>query len=461
MTTAGAYRPRLALPPGEGVPSTGPGLVPLSRCHVYRAAGLGRPGARTVPATSACYRLLRRAPLVGAAATVIAFATVLAAGFLGQGGALIPANAAEASALTNVASSTPGEAPVADDGIPLRPQIFVDQTAAAQAKPPADMGWFVSPVPDPNPTGYGMRFHPILHFWRMHNGDDMHADCGQTVVAAASGTVTYADWNGGYGYLVSIDNGKHDGRNISTNYAHLSVIGVRVGQQVKMGEGIAKAGSTGLSTGCHLHFEVLVNGAFVDPTPFLTGRPSPTANNQVPDLTPTDASPLSASSLKARIRFCESSNNYRATNPTSTASGAYQFLDGTWRGIPRSITGGTSRAMYASVAQQDAAFDWLYARSGTAPWASSRGCWDKGSLVVPTVTPTPTKTTTPTPSPTPTRSTSVVTPSPTPTTTTTATSTPTTQPTTTSTSATTAASTGSAATSAAKSVPTPGATVTP
>jgi hypothetical protein len=145
---------------------------------------------------------------------------------------------------------------------------------------------FVSPVPGPITGGFGMRFHPIMHINRMHNGADMRADCGTPVVAAYPGRVTYVGWNGGYGRLVVIDHGTVRGSHVETKYAHLSVIGVRAGQKVSQAQGIALSGTTGLSTGCHLHFEVKQNGVYVDPGPWLSGKPSPRPTQRIQDLNP-------------------------------------------------------------------------------------------------------------------------------------------------------------------------------
>ena len=110
---------------------------------------------------------------------------------------------------------------------------------------------------------YGMRKHPILRKYKMHTGIDIGADRGDSIVAANSGTViiTQYDSSGGYGNMVVIDHGG----GITTLYGHASKLLVRVGQQVKAGQVIAKVGSTGLSTGNHLHFEVRVNGATRNP----------------------------------------------------------------------------------------------------------------------------------------------------------------------------------------------------
>lgn len=109
---------------------------------------------------------------------------------------------------------------------------------------------------------YGMRKHPILRKYKLHTGVDIGADKGASIVAANSGTVIMAHYdNSGYGKMVVIDHGG----GITTLYAHASKICVSVGQTVKAGEVIAKVGSTGLSTGNHLHFEVRVNGETKNP----------------------------------------------------------------------------------------------------------------------------------------------------------------------------------------------------
>lgn len=103
-----------------------------------------------------------------------------------------------------------------------------------------------------------------------HPGVDLGADYGEIVRASAAGTVASADWDGGYGMKVDIDHGN----GYHTWYAHLSRIDVKVGQYVRKGENIALVGSTGFSTGPHLHYQVMLNGKAIDPAPYLTGVPS-------------------------------------------------------------------------------------------------------------------------------------------------------------------------------------------
>ena len=108
---------------------------------------------------------------------------------------------------------------------------------------------------------FGTRFHPIFKTKKVHHGVDIGASTGSSIVAAKDGKVIIAGWQGGYGNVVIIDHGG----GITSVYAHCSKLIARVGQHVKMGEVIAKVGSTGYSTGPHLHFEVRKNGTVVNP----------------------------------------------------------------------------------------------------------------------------------------------------------------------------------------------------
>jgi murein DD-endopeptidase MepM/ murein hydrolase activator NlpD len=116
---------------------------------------------------------------------------------------------------------------------------------------------------------YGMRMHPILHVWKLHDGTDFAAACGSPVHAAAAGTITAEYFNRGYGNRVIMSNGHVDGIDLGTSYNHLSRLVARVGQHVARGQLIAYAGMTGYATGCHLHFMVYVGGATVDPMTWL------------------------------------------------------------------------------------------------------------------------------------------------------------------------------------------------
>lgn len=112
---------------------------------------------------------------------------------------------------------------------------------------------------------FGWRMHPVLGYRRFHAGLDFGASYGSTIRAADSGTVIMAGWYGGYGNAVIIDHGK----GITTLYGHTSQLLVSEGQTVQRGQAIALVGSTGLSTGPHLHFEVRKEGEPVDPANYL------------------------------------------------------------------------------------------------------------------------------------------------------------------------------------------------
>jgi murein DD-endopeptidase MepM/ murein hydrolase activator NlpD len=121
------------------------------------------------------------------------------------------------------------------------------------------------PVPGAISSGYGERVHPILGTSRMHNGADFSAGRGDPIRAAADGTVILAGVKGGFGNTIMIDHGG----GMVTLYAHQSKLGASVGQKVKVGETIGFIGSTGLSTGPHLHFEVRINGTPKNPAKYL------------------------------------------------------------------------------------------------------------------------------------------------------------------------------------------------
>jgi murein DD-endopeptidase MepM/ murein hydrolase activator NlpD len=145
-------------------------------------------------------------------------------------------------------------------------QAAAARAAAAQASgeatataPTPSAGGFAWPVNGPVTSGFGVRWG------RMHEGIDIAVPSGTPVRAAAAGTVIEAGWVSGYGNLVVVDHGN----GIATAYAHNSAFAAAAGRQVAQGEVIAYSGSTGHSTGPHVHFEVRVGGAAVDPLGYL------------------------------------------------------------------------------------------------------------------------------------------------------------------------------------------------
>jgi murein DD-endopeptidase MepM/ murein hydrolase activator NlpD len=135
--------------------------------------------------------------------------------------------------------------------------------SSGSGQPGGTLFW---PTDGPIVSGFGYRTHPIFGTTTFHAGVDIDGACGQPIWAAEDGEVLSAGSNGGYGLATVIDHGA----GLSTLYGHQSSIGVSAGQTVRRGQQIGLVGTTGLSTGCHLHFEVRINGEPVDPVPYLT-----------------------------------------------------------------------------------------------------------------------------------------------------------------------------------------------
>lgn len=128
-------------------------------------------------------------------------------------------------------------------------------------------GKFLWPVPASQrvTSKYGYRIHPVYKTKKFHAGIDIGAGYGSAIVAAESGTVTTATYGSGYGKYVVVNHGS----GLTTLYAHCSSLLVKVGDKVTRGQTIAKVGSTGVSTGNHLHFEVRINGSTTDPLAYV------------------------------------------------------------------------------------------------------------------------------------------------------------------------------------------------
>ncbi len=125
-------------------------------------------------------------------------------------------------------------------------------------------GWGI-PASGGVTSPFGMRFHPVLHRTKLHTGTDFGAGHGAPIYASKSGVVIFAGWQTAYGNVVIIDHGG----GFSTLYGHASSLHVSSGQSVRRGQHIAAVGSTGFSTGPHLHFEIRVNGSPVNPMRYL------------------------------------------------------------------------------------------------------------------------------------------------------------------------------------------------
>ncbi|MCU1543778.1 MAG: hypothetical protein JWM50_1643 [Microbacteriaceae bacterium] len=141
--------------------------------------------------------------------------------------------------------------------------------AAAGAGVVGQSGW-AKPAYGGITSGYGNRLNPYSHVWRLHAGTDIGAACGRPIYAAHAGSVVYSGWNGSYGNFIQLSNGD----NISTAYGHIVNGGLLVGKgaRVSSGQLIAYVGTTGGSTGCHLHYEVRINNVATDAVPFMRNQ---------------------------------------------------------------------------------------------------------------------------------------------------------------------------------------------
>jgi murein DD-endopeptidase MepM/ murein hydrolase activator NlpD len=142
-------------------------------------------------------------------------------------------------------------------------------TQRSRAVPQDHRAFFLTPVHGQKSSDFGMRYDPYYHVWQLHAGVDLAAPEGTPIYAAAGGQVERAGWNGGNGNYTCLSHGLYQGLNLSTCYGHQSAILVRVGQRVQRGQLIGRVGTTGASTGDHLHFEVRLNGTPVQPLSWL------------------------------------------------------------------------------------------------------------------------------------------------------------------------------------------------
>ena len=157
--------------------------------------------------------------------------------------------------------------------------ITADEMAAVRARAaamakyaaggPVSAAGLVAPVSGVVTDAYGMRLHPIEGIWRFHDGLDIGAACGSAIVAAADGSVTESLYSPSWGYRLVIDHGTLAGRRLTTSYNHALGYTVSPGDHVARGQVIGWVGSTGASTGCHLHFQTWVNGQSTDPASLL------------------------------------------------------------------------------------------------------------------------------------------------------------------------------------------------
>ena len=174
-------------------------------------------------------------------------------------------------------ATTPAKAPAKPSMKPAAKANLKAALAAARAALTSFAPIGPEHLTDPLPGGltvmspFGPRFHPLLHAMMQHTGIDLSASCGTPIYAAASGTVIYAGISDSWGGRVIIEHPNLDPTPLRTAYGHMSVMYARQGDHVTQGQQIGLVGTTGWSTGCHLHFDVVKGGGYINPAPYLSG----------------------------------------------------------------------------------------------------------------------------------------------------------------------------------------------
>jgi len=154
-------------------------------------------------------------------------------------------------------------------GLPIR-LMSADEPVAVPPFGVGSAGGLLRPASGPVSSPFGWRVHPVLGTLRFHDGTDFAAACGEPIVAAAGGVVIWSGFDAAYGNRLLIDHGAFlDGRRMVTSYNHAESYDVTVGQAVAQGERLGSVGTTGWSTGCHLHFSVWLDDTPTDPESLL------------------------------------------------------------------------------------------------------------------------------------------------------------------------------------------------
>ena len=186
----------------------------------------------------------------------------------GKGGPFVPITSASQEQLTMALQQLDQAADQSIDVFTLIESRLLESRLLALTVPST------RPVDGPVGSGFGFRVDPIHGRAALHTGLDFPAESGTPIVAAAGGVVASVEWHSQYGHLVEVDHGN----GLSTRYAHVSKALVKQGDIVRRGQAIAQVGSSGRSTGPHLHFEVLVAGVPQNPARFLAGAATPASN---------------------------------------------------------------------------------------------------------------------------------------------------------------------------------------
>jgi murein DD-endopeptidase MepM/ murein hydrolase activator NlpD len=182
----------------------------------------------------------------------------------GQGGPFVPARTPSLDQLNGMVSSLDEAAEQSSDLFTMIESRLFEKRLASLMIPNS------KPIDGPVGSGFGFRSDPFTGRAALHTGLDFPSETGAPIMAAAGGVVKSTDFHPAYGNLLEIDHGN----GLTTRYAHTSQILVKAGDLVKRGQLVARVGTTGRSTGPHLHFEVQVEGVLQDPAKFLAGKGS-------------------------------------------------------------------------------------------------------------------------------------------------------------------------------------------
>lgn len=180
----------------------------------------------------------------------------------GQGGPFVPAKSSSMQQINDLVSLLDASAEQSSDLFTLVESRLFERRLSSLMVPNS------RPLNGPIGSGFGFRSDPFTGRAALHTGLDFPADSGTAIMAAAGGVVRSTDYHPAYGNLLEVDHGN----GLVTRYAHTSKILVKAGDLVKRGQVVAEVGTTGRSTGPHLHFEVMVEGVQQDPAKFLAGK---------------------------------------------------------------------------------------------------------------------------------------------------------------------------------------------
>ncbi len=252
------------------LPFLGGTTAPVGRADVVLAAG--SPAEQAVQGAVVAVDAAKEGLTAPAPGALLGDTVAVGGGTAGLAGASGGMLLFPALSLTPTGALAPVAGPNAIAATQLPPLSPLSPLSPAAGAPTAAFG-FIHPVPGAEASPFGPRIHPVLHRAMFHTGIDLKASCGTPIRAAAAGTVIYAKVSDSWGLRTIIAHTS----GIKTAYGHQTKFLVKEGDVVTQGQVIGLVGTTGWSTGCHLHFDVIINDRYVDPAPYL-GFPASAAD---------------------------------------------------------------------------------------------------------------------------------------------------------------------------------------